>query len=646
MNAMARSIVDGQGQAVQLGALLGKGGEGSIYNLAGDATRVGKIYHDASRINVEKLTTMVRLSNSSLSKISAWPERTLHQQRGGGVIGFVMPRADGSNLSELLGPGSRKLLFPDATYPFVVHAALNLAKAFATTHAYGAVVGDVKEVNEVVNKLAIVTLVDTDGFQIKDPSTGKLFRNLAVTPTHQPPELQGLMDFAALTRTPDHDAFGLAVLIFQLLFMGRHPFTGVPVAHRDLEIPAAIRAFQFSWAPNLPNRLYAQPPASVSLAAVGSLAPLFIRAFLAAQSGGRPTAAEWTAALTTYGDQLQKCAVNPAHAYVPQGQCPLCQIELQTSVLLFLGPLSAGMGGVVFDLNAIWAQIAAVASPGKPPVVPPPPIVAAAQPAISVGRIRRRQKWSAIGVSVTGSALIYGAVLLIGPVAWWALIAIGVIAWIVWAQGTTDAAVYTRARRSSRERFNGLHKQWQHETGDIAFMERATVLKLSRDALRTLDAEKARRIQELQTNVRQHQMARHLQTQRIGNARIPNIGPGRITTLRSYGIETAYDITTAKLAYVHGFGPVLQTKLYNWRSQAEQSFRFDPSKGVDLRDLQDLDREFNAKRAQPEQALRLGPIALKQLADQAQRRRKDLATQIQAALAELAQAEANAEAAA
>lgn len=46
-------------------------------------------------------------------------------------------------------------------------------------------------------------------------------------PLWTPPELQG-RDFRGLTRTKNHDRFGLAVLMFQLLFMGRHPFAGVP----------------------------------------------------------------------------------------------------------------------------------------------------------------------------------------------------------------------------------------------------------------------------------------------------------------------------------------------------------------------------------------------------------------------------------
>lgn len=640
-------VYDGQGQTVQLGTLLGKGGEGSVYEVIGDPGRVGKIYHDPGRINVEKLTAMVRLGTPNLGKISAWPERTLHQQRGGRVVGFVMPRADGTNLSDLLGPGSRKVSFPQATYPFVVRAALNLARAFATTHSVGAIVGDVKEVNEVVNGQAMVTLVDTDGFQIRDPQSGKVFFTTAVTPTHQPPELQGITDFSRLNRTPDQDAFGLAVLIFQLLFMGRHPFTGVPVTHKDLEIHEAIKLLQFSWAPNLPRRLYAQPPATLSLASVGALGSLFLRAFLSAQPGGRPSSAEWAGMLENYEKQLKKCSVNPAHAYVGTGGCPLCQIETQTTTLLFLGPLTAGVHGLVFDVAAIWAQIDAVPSPGKPQAVPPLPARVAVAPAIAVGRVRRRQKLSAVGVTLVGSVVTYGAVALAGSVGGWAAALLAcVVAWIVWAQGTQDAAVYTKARHDAWSRFDKLQKQWQAETGDAAFLEKTRTLDASRDALRSLDKERRQRLQQLQQTVRQQQLDRYLQAQRIGQARIPNIGAARITTLRSFSIETAYDITLAKLAYIPRFGPALKGSLFSWRQQVEAGFRFDSSKGVDPRDLANLDRDIGARGAQHEQLLRLGPMALKQLSELAQRNRQGLMPQIQAALADLAQAEANAKAAA
>lgn len=643
MSAAPSAVFDGAGQRVQLGAFIAKGGEGSIYALVGDPSRVAKIYHEPGRINAEKLVAMVRGSSPSLSRISAWPERTLNARPGGPLIGFVMPRANGLNLSELLGPGSRKAEFPDATYAFVIRTAVNLSKAFAITHASGAVVGDVKEVNELVSKQAMVTLVDTDGFQIRDPQTGKIFKTLAVTPTHQPPELQGIADFSAIMRTPDHDAFGLAVLIFQLLFMGRHPFTGVPVAHKDLEIPQAIKALQFSWAPTLAQRLYAQPPGTLSLASVGPLGPLFVRAFLPGQPGGRPSSSEWATILTTYEQRLTKCKTNPAHSFLGS-VCPLCQIESQTGTLLFLGPLPAGMDRV-FDLVAVWTQIANVGSPGNAPAFPASPARAPVPAAVAVGKVRRRQKWMAAGVAAIGVVAFYVIFVMTKFYAWWVLGLAAATTWAVWAQGTSDAALYVNANRAARKHLADLRKQWDYEAGEGLFVEKRRALESSREALRSFDIEKAARLQELRTNARQHQLDRFLSAQRIAIARIPNIGAGRITTLRSYNIETAFDISPGKLAYVHGFGPKLQGNLYAWRSQVERNFRFDPAKGVDIRDLQDLEREFAGKRAQHEQLLRLGPVALKSLADQAVRRRQEMAPLIAAAAADLAQTEANASAA-
>jgi DNA-binding helix-hairpin-helix protein with protein kinase domain len=649
VNASGRQIVyDDQGQGVQVGTLLGKGGEGSVYEVLGDPGRVLKIYHEPGRINVEKLTAMVRLRTPSLGKVSAWPERMLHQQRGGRVVGFIMPRADGTNLSDLLGPGSRKISFPQATYPFVVHAALNLARAFATTHSVGAVVGDVKEVNEVVNDKAMVTLVDTDGFQIRDPQSGRIFFTTAVTATHQPPELQGMSDFSRLTRTPDQDAFGLAVLIFQLLFMGRHPFTGVPVAQKDLEIHEAIKLLQFSWAPNLSRRLYSQPPATLSLASVGALGPLFLRAFLSTQPGGRPSSAEWAGMLESYKNQLRMCSVNSAHAYVETGGCPLCRIEAQTTTLLFIGPLTASKHGLVFDLVAIWAQIDAVPSPGKPQPVPPLPACAASALAIEIGKGRRLQRLRAVGVLLVGSVVTYGSVALVGSVGGWsAAFLAGMVAWIVWAQGYLNAAVYTTARHDAQARLNELEQQWEAEASEGAFNEKIRTLAAAREELRRLNDERRQGLQQLQQTVRQKQLDRYLQTKLICHARIPNIGPSRVTTLRSNNIETAYDITPAKLLInISGFGPVLKGSLFAWRQHVEAGFRFDSSKGVDPSLLVILDRGIGARSAPHEELLRLGPIALKQLTELAKGNRQRLLPRIHAALADLAQATADAKAAA
>lgn len=646
---IAGQFCDQQGRPLQVGRLLGKGGEGAVYELAGDPTRVAKVYLRPQRFNSEKLAAMVAMSNASLTKISAWPERTLHRVLGEAAIGFVMPRAPGQVLEELLGPGSRKISFPDATYAFVVRTAVNLARAFAAAHAAGAVIGDVKEINQFVNKDAIVTLVDTDGFQVRDPCSGQLYRTTAITPTHQPPELQGVTNFNALVRTPNHDAFGLAVLIFQLLFMGRHPFAGIPVVRVDLEIPDAIKQQQFAWAPTLPTRLLQQPPDTLPLTMVGPLSQLFVRAFLPAAQATRPSAAEWATQLAQYERQLKKCAANPMHAFIGTTSCPLCQVETQVGTLLFLGSLAAPGAIVTFDLAAAWARIIAVLSPGPAPAVPAAPARVPAPEARAVGRGRRRQRIIAAVVIMAGIIGAIAAFESYGNGAYWIGAIAALVAWILAAQGTEKTAAYAKARDAATSNMRAIDSRWETEAGDAGFQKKIRALQDSKDELQRLDEERRQRRARLEKTVRERQLDRYLQTQRIIRGLVANIGPTKITALRSFNIETAFDVTDANLARIprgHGIGDKAKADLSSWRLSLVTGFRFDPSKGVDPRDIAAIHRDIAARRAQHEQLLRLGPTALRQIADTVKAKRQELLPKIYAAMSDLAQAEVDARAAA
>jgi hypothetical protein len=61
-----------------------------------------------------------------------------------------------------------------------------------------------------------------------------------------PPELQGKR-LDQVTRTSNHDSFGMAVLVFNLLFMGRHPFAGKYLGRDDMPMDKAIAQFRFAY---------------------------------------------------------------------------------------------------------------------------------------------------------------------------------------------------------------------------------------------------------------------------------------------------------------------------------------------------------------------------------------------------------------
>ncbi len=111
--------------------------------------------------------------------------------------------------------------------------------------------------------------------------------------------------------------------------------------------------------------------------------------------------------------------------------------------------------------------------------------------------------------------------------------------------------------------------------------------------------------------------------------------------LESYNVETAWDITDRNVARVPGFGPALTMKLKNWRQSVERRFRYDPSKGVDPRDIAALDREMIDVKRKLEQHLTAGSIELTQIKNEIITQRNVLKKQVNDAYKELIQAEAD-----
>lgn len=117
-------------------------------------------------------------------------------------------------------------------------------RAFASLHQAGIIVGDVNGSGVLVLQDATVRLIDCDSFQVQDGSTVYGCR-VGVGP-FTPPELQGLSLNTCLWSV-DHDTFGLAVLIFHLLFQGRHPFAGRSLGGQDVPIETAIAEYKFCY---------------------------------------------------------------------------------------------------------------------------------------------------------------------------------------------------------------------------------------------------------------------------------------------------------------------------------------------------------------------------------------------------------------
>ena len=608
------------GARVALGAELGRGGEGAVFAVQGKPDQVAKIYHrPPAAATADKLAAMCRSGTPALSKLAAWPA-DLVQERGR-TVGFLMPGISGYRAAfELYGTKPRLQNFPRADYRFLVAAAANTARAFAAVHAVGQVIGDINHGNLMVGQDATVRLIDCDSFQIALASR-TWFCEVGV-PVFQPPEMQGLKSYGGFTRTPNHDAFGLAVMVFHLLCISRHPYAGVWQGAGDpLPLEENIRAFRYAYASDRTSTRTVPPPGSLPVEALGpQVRRMFEEAFLApgARPGGRPSAVRWVAALEALGGSLRQCSANAAHHHVPGlSACPWCTIE-SGGVTLFpavsaratprpgtAGTVGAPGAGAVDGFLLLWRQVATVDVPPPRGMMPGSPPAEPTDEAVAMGR--RRAAILAAGVAACGAAcfavhLLAAAGVALPLMAVLVLVSAGVLMILAFMTGSGFRADLDAARTE----WSSVISDWM----DKAAANRPNAILESLDAMRTdydaAVAERKSRLAALQADRHASQLAAHMARCRIAGAGIKGVGDGKAATLQSHGIETAADVVEWRILQIPGFGPVTVGHLMAWRRAREAAFRFDPSKPVPRSEIDRVENAFTGRAGSLERKLASG----------------------------------------
>jgi DNA-binding helix-hairpin-helix protein with protein kinase domain len=316
------------------GPLLGRGGEASIYSVPGRTDLAAKIYHNPSEKQAGKLAAMlaappVPTPRPGQHVVAAWPiGRLLEVGDEGRVVGYLMPRIDNAHLIwEIYNPGVRREVYPHFHFGTLLRTARNLAAAVNTMHECGYVIGDLNESNVLVSSRGEVTLIDVDSFQ--SPAHDRLYRCRVGRPEYTSPELQGAA-FADVDRLPQHDAFGLAVLIFQLLMQGIHPFAGTSSTSGDSDsIPSRIAAghWPYAWTRTAP--IQPSPHAPPWHVLPPSVQDLLRRCFedAHAEPDLRPSAAQWQHGLEEAEHELANCPSDALHVYHRRlDHCPWCRL--------------------------------------------------------------------------------------------------------------------------------------------------------------------------------------------------------------------------------------------------------------------------------------------------------------------------------
>lgn len=623
------TLYDSSGKRIVLANKIGTGGEGSVYDIKDQRGFVAKVYHQKISLQKSaKLTVMAQSRTEKLLSLAAWPIDTLHTSPKGEICGFIMPKVYGYlPVHQLYSPRSRRTEFPHADWRFLIHTGANIARAFAAVHEHKSVIGDVNHGNIVVAPNGIVKLIDCDSFQISDNGSQVYYCDVGVA-EYTAPELLGA-DFSITRRTENHDAFGLAVILFHLLFMGRHPFAGTYTGREDMPIAKAIKEFRFAYGvQGLLNNMK-QPPNTLPLTAVSSqIIDLFEKAFSRqAAVTKRPSAIDWMQALDTMFLQTRVCSRSMSHYFLNTlSKCPWCEMEQKIGLELFIAaPVVVTTGG--FDINTYWSNILGVLPPA-PASLPEIKAVPVSKKARSI----RRGKFLYRMASVIALIAVTGICALLFPTeVAGVLFLVGVVLTGAYFSTLRDAAdEFDKDLRNVEANWDATVQEWEKYCADTVFTNKIREYGQLKDEYKNLYNLRGQEYEKLKLKVKEHQLEKYLERFRVFSADIDNIGPERKTMLLSYGIETAADVVKNKVMKVPGFGKALTAKVLDWRKQCETGFVFDDRKGVDLHDIAQLDQKINARRQQLEVSLKNAVPNLEKLKRNIEQSRQKLYPKINA----------------
>ena len=537
-------LIDQNGSPVRLGRQLGRtGGEGSVFSVEGPAGLVAKVYHKPPpETKVAKLKYQTTRFTPELKRCTAWPLSILNDERHQ-PRGFIMPSVAGEEVHHLFGTRDRIVEFPGKNWDFLVKAARNCAAAFAVVHGTGAVIGDVNEGNVLVIGNGTVALIDCDSYQISN-GTGAWTCDVGVS-LWTPPELQG-QNYRGLVRTPNHDLFGLAILIFKLLFMGRHPFAGVPINGRDILLEDAIRKRFYAFSP-IANTYGVRPPSySFPVATLPEpYSSMFEKAFRL--NVPRPTAKEWVQALDTLQSTLIQCPRDRSHWY-PKfflNRCPWCEIAAAGGPLFFVSVEVTQIRQIGDDAAAFWAVISRTQKVQIVAKVPKDFTVPSLTQTPLPSAARGTRPVFVCGIILYVLALI----LLLSSAPFAALIA------ALFATGMVCEGIATPEFLAEKKRRRAALLQLEQEVASIAaqgddvirkynteFDAKASELKQAYQRYSGLAQERQAEMQRLEQEKQQLQLNDFLRGQLLSRATIPGIGAWRRNRLLSFGIGSAFDI--------------------------------------------------------------------------------------------------------
>ena len=551
---------------------VGKGGEGTIYSIDNRNDEVVKIYHAELRESRrKKIEIMVSKQIAQKTSLIAFPKEIVKDNQGN-FLGFSMKLVKGFRpIHELYNPKSRQQHFPKIDYRFIINTAMNVVRSIGTVHQNNCIIGDLNHSGILVSNNSTVAIIDADSFQIKNK--GITYPCVVGVPEFTPPELQG-KNLKSFTRLEQHDYFGLSVAIFQLLFMGKHPYAGI-FNQKDLSMTEAIQQNRFAFS-RLRNKITmtSPPPGSLTLDSFdGRLAIAFENAF-GVHPMNRPNPSEWLSILESSSKRFQRCPRVNTHYYLHNsGGCFWCGLQ---------GMINFDYFPARFDNSTVkntnWTNIQTHISFIQSHTIPDFSNILKMPKVTSKGgsAFFKENSKTVKTKKITFSTLLLGSIGLffLFPEFWFFSVFAGGFAVHELANNEIDESVFT-------VEYDRLGRKVQKEINQIVKSKKfQELIKVRVDLDHTIrdfnqqDIVCKKLIDDLRKDRQKRKLFEFLDTRYIKNAYIPDIGEDKKRKLIYAGIETAADVNEDQIKTVSGFGPVLTSKVVDWRQMVESRFKY------------------------------------------------------------------------
>lgn len=226
--------------AVELGGMVGRGGEGRVYearvNDGSQSPYLAKLYKKTvmtdpslARQTMEKVEFIVSegFSNKSmgsqkkLGRSVKFPLMVLSDEAGN-FVGYLMKQGRGVTLSELIADGAVQSEFerkyPRLTKIDLITICLNFLEVVSALHRRNIIVGDLNAKNILVDvDTNFVTLLDADSFQYGD----RYPCHVGVREYSSP---EFYIDHSTGLRTVQNELFVIARILFETLMLVDNPY--------------------------------------------------------------------------------------------------------------------------------------------------------------------------------------------------------------------------------------------------------------------------------------------------------------------------------------------------------------------------------------------------------------------------------------